>query len=348
MILRNVSSQPNKVTLKLRASEQPPAGARPIADTPALVIRGALDTGSLTHAAIAFDEQHPYELELAASGEPGSAREIVIGVNRAELDVPKDAFIAGIISVEDSVGQTRSHLSASTQGASDGGLWVGEAQVSKVGQYLLDYPKAFDQAALSSLALSNDYNNLSLPATSWALHRSGANLEHVVASENGEYLLGAGSPGRLYTSADGGETWARRSTGRTDGDRHWSSLATSASGSNLVAVVDGGKIWTSIDAGLNWIEQAAGAGLKSWKDVASSADGLKLVAVADSEAIYTSTDGGFTWMARDSSRSWRTVCSSADGSRLIASTPTELYVSADSGATWTTAGFPAAGIQALV
>lgn len=138
------------------------------------------------------------------------------------------------------------------------------------------------------------------------------------------------SAGGLYTSADGGLTWAQR-----DQARMWTGVASSADGSKLAAVVSAGYLYTSTDSGATWTQRDAS---RSWKAVASSADGSKLVASVLGGYLYTSTDSGATWTQRDASRNWRQVTSSADGTRLAAIGDGLIHVSTDSGVTWQARG----------
>ena len=68
-----------------------------------------------------------------------------------------------------------------------------------------------------------------------------------------------------------------------------------------------------------WSEQYVRA---AWTAVAVSTsptpDGNTLVAAASGEPIYVSTDSGATWTPRETARNWRAVASSADGTKLVA------------------------------
>lgn len=81
-----------------------------------------------------------------------------------------------------------------------------------------------------------------------------------------------------------------------------------------------------------------GAGTRNWRDVAMSADGMKIAAAPDGGYVQTSSDGGQTWQERtgSGSRAWRKIVSSDSGNKLAAMTNGSIYVSTDSGATWTT------------
>lgn len=75
--------------------------------------------------------------------------------------------------------------------------------------------------------------------------------------------------------------------------------------------------------------------------MASSADGTKLVAAAYSEHIYISTNSGTTWTQTTApATNWTSVASSADGTKLVAANNGSIYTSANAGALWTQASAP--------
>ncbi len=174
-------------------------------------------------------------------------------------------------------------------------------------------------------------------ARNWNALSSSADGVRLVATDYGPDGLG----GQIYTSSDAGVTWVARESARK-----WTSLASSADGMRLVAADSGpsggaGFLYTSSDAGLTWVARASA---QVWRSVASSADGNKLVAAAYGGQLHTSSDAGVTWTARNAGLSavepWWAVASSADGNRLVAATGLivpgrGIFVSTDSGATWT-------------
>jgi photosystem II stability/assembly factor-like uncharacterized protein len=128
------------------------------------------------------------------------------------------------------------------------------------------------------------------------------------------------------------------------------SVALSADGSHLVAADAG--IYTSDDFGATW-QQTSGPTSFQCCSVASSADGTHLVATMGlglprPDTMYTSSDAGATWSSLTAapSKEWSSVASSADGTHLLAVTefptsyggPGGIWVSTDSGATWTQIG----------
>ena len=143
--------------------------------------------------------------------------------------------------------------------------------------------------------------------------------------------------GRIYVSADYGQTWAVRGL-----SRNWSALASSADGSRLLAVdfgaVGGGLPSISTDYGATWNTSSVAFDL--WVAAASSADGMKLAVasangrIATPGSIMTSSDGGATWLFRRPQGDWSALASSSDGERLAAASSGGLFLSDDVGATW--------------
>jgi hypothetical protein len=165
------------------------------------------------------------------------------------------------------------------------------------------------------------------------------NWSCVASSADGNKLVaGDQNNGQLYISADSGGNW----TSQGSPNAFWTSVASSANGSNLVAVASGGQIYTSTNAGVSWVSRVPGA--TNWTAVASSADGSRLIAAASAGQICISTDSGVTWVPQNSPVSGRitSVASSSDGSRLAVTSGGSaangcIYISSDSGATWTQA-----------
>ena len=177
---------------------------------------------------------------------------------------------------------------------------------------------------------------------------------------------------KIYNSLDSGSTWLQTSVP----SNIWSAVASSADGAKWVAVASAhgsaagtGRIYTSSDSGANWTRTSAPS--NNWSAVASASDGVKLVAVATTGGnfnneggdglIYTSTNSGASWTPTTApTQYWTAVASSADGTRLMAVgggwryawgggwVPGEsIYLSTDSGATWTPAGGPRGNWTAL-
>jgi len=98
----------------------------------------------------------------------------------------------------------------------------------------------------------------------------------------------------------------------------WSGVASSADGTKLVAVDLSGGHQIYVSSSSGVIWRPYGPAA-SWRGIASSADGTKLAAAPWYGSIYISTDSGVTWTATTSpSYSWRSMASSADGTKLAA------------------------------
>ena len=128
---------------------------------------------------------------------------------------------------------------------------------------------------------------------------------------------------------------------------NWSSLASSADGSNLVAVAyedqagNFGGLYVSTNSGMTWADRSPT--YDAWMSVASSATGTKLVAVQGYYGggfIYVSTNSGATWAQTSApSNAWFAVASSADGQKLAAASYSVsgdglIYTSLDGGNNW--------------
>lgn len=134
-------------------------------------------------------------------------------------------------------------------------------------------------------------------------------------------------------------SWTRqysvRGTTTLGGLAVWSAVASSTDGTKLVAVQYPGILATSTNGGQSWSEKINDED-RFWTSVASSADGTKLIASVEGGHLFTSTDSGDHWTERfaDMDRSWYSVASSADGTKLVAADNRNVYVSADSGVSW--------------
>src|SRR5882762_9728769 len=122
----------------------------------------------------------------------------------------------------------------------------------------------------------------------------------------------------LFTHNTLAQTWLQ--TGAPLG--YWSSVASSADGSQVLAA-DGGyygagsSLYLSPDSGDTW--SPASAPVLIWSSAASSADGSHLVATPYNDRIYRSTDSGDSWNATTAPiAGWNASAISADGTKLVA------------------------------
>lgn len=141
--LRNLVAEPITVTAEVVDSETPPAGESAIIGNPPLLLRGDLDTATLTYGHSSFSDG-PQNWVLQPKGEVGSEVEIVIGIDRFQMQGNAGDLFAGIIRFTDSLGFNQMDLPVSAAVASTAGLWIGEALVNQVQHQLVDYDRDED------------------------------------------------------------------------------------------------------------------------------------------------------------------------------------------------------------
>ncbi len=139
--LRNLTANSLTVTLRLGASEAPPAGQPVITGVPPLLVRGEVNTTNLTYGYASLPLDVPMTWTLAAAGQPGSQAEVVLGLDRSVLTGNVGDLLAGLLKFTDSLGQSQVDIGVSANVGSNAGLWVGSAAVTEVGQYLKSYQR---------------------------------------------------------------------------------------------------------------------------------------------------------------------------------------------------------------
>ncbi len=339
--LRNQLDVTNTVVATLLPSESSPSGeSLPV---PPLLLRTARDMTTLRYGFMPVGAGTGTNFVLAPKGNPGSEVEVVLGLDRSNMAGTNGAPFAAILRLQDAtLGQLQVDLPVSATKDSSDGLWVGEASINQVGNYLKTYARATNAVdftnQLAQLNLLNEgLKTVSFPGEPWTPHslaiadRSPIAASNqwvaVASSADGSRLVAAITNGPLYVSADFGATWSVRESVRA-----WVAVASSADGSRLVAGVAGGQLYTSADAGGTWI---ARDGARAWSAVASSADGGRLLAAESGGTLYVSSDFGATWSPQETARAWSAVASSADGTNLVAAASgDQIFTSADGGSTW--------------
>ena len=129
--LRNLTSAALTVTLTGVDSETPPGGEPVITGPAPVLVRGALDTSTLTYAHAALSGG-PQAWVLQPFGEVGSEVEVVLGLNRSAMTGGEDAFYAGLLRFTDSLGHSQVDIPVSGSVGSNQGLWVGSASLTQV------------------------------------------------------------------------------------------------------------------------------------------------------------------------------------------------------------------------
>ena len=149
--IRNTSPGTNKILMTWHRSELPPTGQPVIPALPPLVVRGDFNiAGGLSYAGIpmvdsdemlALDPEAATarEWDLPPAGQPGADIQVVVGVARARITEEPGTVLAGILKIRDEQGLLQVDLPVTVTAQSPAGLWVGEARVTQVTQYLKNY-----------------------------------------------------------------------------------------------------------------------------------------------------------------------------------------------------------------
>lgn len=149
--LRNLTGSELTVSVELMTSEAAPVGQGAISGIPPLLVRGSREPGGLQYGYSELPRGSFQSWTLTARGEEGSEVEVVLGLDRSAMTQDVGSLLAGILRITDSLGHTEIHVPVSGSVASDAGLWVGEALVTQVGQYL----KTYEDGAAAPIITTN-------------------------------------------------------------------------------------------------------------------------------------------------------------------------------------------------
>jgi len=134
--IRNRTSATNTITLQVVASEAPPTGQSNIVGLPPLVLRGAVDPSTLKYSAQPLFTDQTVTFTLPPQGTPGADVQVVLGLTRNQLLGNQGDLSACVLRLTDAAGLLRVDLGVSATKSSPAGLWVGEAQITHIVQYL--------------------------------------------------------------------------------------------------------------------------------------------------------------------------------------------------------------------
>jgi hypothetical protein len=137
--LQNTTPGTVTVNLTLLPSETPPVGQSPITGLPPLIVRGGLNSSNLTYAVSNLTTGSSLSWTLPPQGQPGSDIVIYLGLNRVAFGGSPQGVYAGILKFTDTANLSEVDVPVSAQPASYAGLWVGNASVSQVANYLKIY-----------------------------------------------------------------------------------------------------------------------------------------------------------------------------------------------------------------
>lgn len=358
--LRNQISSTNRLTLTLLPSETSPSGET--IEVPALLLRTERNITTLQYSYTNLPPSAERVFVLAPKGAPGSEIDVVLGLDRASMTGPDGVAFAGILRIQDTtLGHLQVDIPVTANQAATGGLWVGNAAVNKVGNYLKSYSKATNQAdfnqqliALEALNKANAtvaysgsvWSNILGTSTSpkWAALAVSADGGVVVAAPGGTQFS------RPFVSIDGGATWGQSSSSVAT---VWKSVAISSDGSRRYSGTLSG-IRQSFNSGLSEAWAALPNG--EYRSIATSNDGLNVFAARNGVGggIYRSINGGTNWSVcttpeTGSAQAWQSLVASADGRRVVAAIAGGmLYRSTNAGVDWhALAGAPSANWSSL-
>lgn len=135
--LSNLTDEALTVTLQLMNSQTPPDGEPVIHGLPPLWVRGPLNITDLTHDYTPLTGSHSWT--LPPQSQPGSDIEVVLALDRGLLTGNVGDLFAGILRFTDSLGFSQINIGTSAEVGSSAGLWIGNAQVEEVRQYLVHF-----------------------------------------------------------------------------------------------------------------------------------------------------------------------------------------------------------------
>jgi hypothetical protein len=145
------------------------------------------------------------------------------------------------------------------------------------------------------------------------------------------------NPGFIYKSVDSATTWNPVST---LGYKKWTSVAVNDTATVVGAVASGDYVYISINSGSTWTQVTA-LGTANWTDIDINASGSTMI-VSTSSTVKVTTDYGANWTSYSPGGSnFVGVAVNANGDKMAALSyngslvSTSLYLSSNTGGTWT-------------
>jgi hypothetical protein len=157
----------------------------------------------------------------------------------------------------------------------------------------------------------------------------------VASNSSGSLLLVSSFGYGLYLSTNSATTWIQPTASGLTTSANVLSVASNGSGQYLLAGTYNNGLYLSTNSGTTWTKQTTVGSSLSVSGVALNSSGTVLLA-ATSSTVWLSTNSGTTWISAISSVNASAVASNSSGSVLLAGTGTSgLYLSTDTGTTWT-------------
>lgn len=346
--LRNELTSTNRVSLTLISSEPSPTGTA--FSLPPLLLRTDRNITTLLYSYTNLPVGTDRTFGLAPKGQPGSEIDVVLGLDRASMTGVAGTQYAGILRIKDTtLGQLQVDLPVTATQASTGGLWVGNASVNQVGNYLKTYAQAtnevdFNNQSASLTALAGASASADYASSAWSGVQSGLALSSVATSADGTQVLIGPADGRPSGSVDRGVNWVSK-TSLPPGN--WPAVASSADGTlQWAAYVNNGptSYLTNRNRGVNgewklYMSDDSTQG-REIAAIATSYDGTVLVVGRNGSPLVRSTDSGATWTPISQWQNRAALAMSANGNRIVEAYTgsANLFVSSDSGGTWSWRG----------
>lgn len=270
--------------------------------------------------------------------------------------------------------------------STDGGLSWTQRGTS---EYWIDVTSSADGVHLVAVSgLDGTESNIYISSDSgqtWAppahgVEQNWTSVTH--CSNDGSEIAAVSFPSYVYKSSDFGTTWVGKGDvsywnsvvckpesnlifaagqqtpitefAKLDGSattfgapQNYTSIAAASDGS-YIAVSNSDTSNSGVYMGLNSNAlTSATLPAHSWQAAATSSNTTKIVA-ANPGHLYITTDSGKTWSEKGPEQPWQAVATTSNGRLMLAAAnPGGIYASRDNGATWTQTGAPASHWQSL-
>lgn len=185
----------------------------------------------------------------------------------------------------------------------------------------------------------------------WTERQPAGNLDAAwtAAAVSGTRMIAAVENGRVYLSSDAGASWTETHPASGNQDKYWNRAAIDEQSLIIGMGSNGGRLYISTNFGTTWTEaRPLGNVDGSWWGVAVSGDIMVACnhQLLGNSGLWLSTNKGSTWSLvtlPGSPPSGRACACAVKGSTIVATyeytvgitTYGNIYVSTDSGSTWT-------------